>query len=64
MKGVCDMRLNCNNALSIKFLNKSWTAKGYQMIFRWSPTEHHLKIIWQSLAAQDLLWYLILKALF
>ena len=51
---VSDMWINCNNVLRIKFLNKCWEAKS---------AGDYLKVIWQSLAAQDLLWNLILKTL-
>ena len=62
---VSDMVLKCRKALSIKFYNKYWAAKGCQISFRRSSAKVwqriHLKIICHTLAAQDLLWNLILK---
>ena len=37
-KGVSNMELISRNVLSIKFHNRSWAAKGCQIIFRWSFT--------------------------
>ena len=37
-RGVSDMELNSRNVLSIRFQNKSWAAKGCQIICRWSFT--------------------------
>ena len=56
------------NVLSIKFHNKCWVDLDCQIIFMWSSTEQrtsdHIKIIWQSKTAQDLLWNLIFKTFF
>ena len=38
-RGVSDLGNIYNNALSIKYHNKSWAAEGCLMIFRWSSAQ-------------------------
>ena len=46
------MGINCSNVLSNKFHNKSWAAKGCQIIFRWSFVDQ--RTTYRSISSQEL----------